>query len=232
MATTHNQPVGSHARSTTTGVPAPTDRRIEAILERIPRGISILDVGCVNHDASRADDPNWLHQHLDARGDVLGIDYLAADIRELQAEGWNVECADAEVMDLGETFDVIVAGELIEHLANPGAFLTRARDHLSDTGRLILTTPNPWGVTYLKRLVTPGEVHCNDEHTCWLDRRTLRQLLERHGFEVAEHEFIRPPIRRDGHGEYLSWATWHLCKQRRLGALDHLVVAELSETDA
>lgn len=210
-----------------------SDPRIARILDAVPPGGTVLDVGCVNHDVARADDANWLHKHLCAvAGDVVGIDILAADVTALQAQGYDARVADAEDFALDRTFDAVVAGELIEHLANPGGFLDSARDHLREDGRLVLTTPNPWGATYLKRLLLPSEVHCNEEHTCWFDKRTLRQLLERHGFAVVTHEYVRPPLRRDGHGEYLSWATWHLGRQRRLGALDHLVVATPTGDDA
>lgn len=203
-----------------------TDPRIKAIIGAVPVGASVLDVGCVNHDAARADDRNWLHGQLHTVADeVVGIDVLADDVAELRAQGYDAHVADAEDFALGRTFDAVVGGELIEHLANPGEFLDCVREHLIPQGRLVLTTPNPWGATYLKRLLRRQEVHCNEEHTCWFDRRTLRQLLERHGFELAEHQYVEPPLRRDGHGEYLAWAAWHVARQRRLAALDHLVVA-------
>lgn len=204
----------------------PTDPRITSILSRVPSGADVLDIGCVDHSADRATERNWLHKHLyGVASHVAGIDYLETDVQRLRDEGYNVHHANAEQFDLGRTFDAVVAGELLEHIPNPGAFLGCALDHLADGGRLILTTPNVWGAAYLKRLLLPREVHCNEEHQAWYCRRTLRQLLERNGFEMLDHEYIQPPLRRDGHGEYLSWGLWHVGRQRRLAALDHLVVA-------
>lgn len=196
--------------------------RVQAVLDRTPSDGTVLDVGAVQHDADNASNDDWLHKHLrDECEDVVGIDVVESEVDALQDEGYDVREADAEAMDLDGRFDAIVAGELIEHLSNPGAFLDRARDHLTDGGQLILTTPNVWGACYLKRTLLPGEVHCNDEHTGWYDVRTLRQLLERHDYEVAEREFVAPPFR----GEYLSWACWQV-GLRRFGALNFLVVAE------
>ena len=45
-----------------------------------------------------------------------------------------------------ETFDVILASEVIEHLAQPEVFLAEARRVLSTSGVLLLTTPNLWDV--------------------------------------------------------------------------------------
>jgi SAM-dependent methyltransferase len=41
-------------------------------------------------------------------------------------------------------YDAIVSCEGIEHIANPGLFLTTAREHLEAGGTLIVTTPNTW----------------------------------------------------------------------------------------
>ncbi len=58
--------------------------------------------------------------------------------------------ADVETMDLGETYDVIVAGDIIEHLSNPGRFLGAVSRHLNKEGVFLVTTPNP--VTFLRVL--------------------------------------------------------------------------------
>ena len=205
----------------------PTNRRVKAILEHIDGG-SVLDIGCVQHDAEMEADPNWLHQHLYSHADeVLGIDILEDELAELVDAGYQVTYGDAENFALAQRFDTIVAGELIEHLSDPGAFLDCCRTHLEDDGKLILTTPNVWGIAYLKRLVFPGEVHCNEEHTCWYDRRTLRQLLERHGFDVVEIEFIRPTSETTP--TPAPRLFWSLFDSQRLGANELIAIATPAE---
>ncbi len=55
----------------------------------------------------------------------------------------NVETATLEPLG-GRPFDVIVAGEIIEHLENPGLFLRACRPLLSAEGSLIITTINAY----------------------------------------------------------------------------------------
>ncbi len=74
----------------------------------------------------------------------LGIDIEEKEIIKMKKEGYNVICANVETMQLNLKFDVIIAGELIEHLHNPGLFLNTLYEHLRDEGKLILTTPNPF----------------------------------------------------------------------------------------
>jgi 2-polyprenyl-3-methyl-5-hydroxy-6-metoxy-1,4-benzoquinol methylase len=82
-----------------------------------------------------------------------------------------------ETHQLGETFEVIVAGDVIEHMSNPGLFLDNCRRHLEPGGQLILTTPNAkWPTVFLRP---------NPTHALWHDHYTLRHLLERHHYHVT-----------------------------------------------
>src|SRR2546425_668510 len=88
----------------------------------------------------------------------------------MRSEGYEVMVLDAERIPAGgEKFDSIVAGELIEHLANPGMFLKSARARLRPDSQLILTTPNPFGILYVLAFVKNDRRAFNREHTCWLD---------------------------------------------------------------
>ena len=92
----------------------------------------VLDLGCVNHDSKLKDDPLWVHGFLNKNCDVLGVDILWEGIKDLFKDGYNVVCGDAENINLEKKFDVIVAGELIEHLSNQGLFLNNCRRHLKE----------------------------------------------------------------------------------------------------
>jgi 2-polyprenyl-3-methyl-5-hydroxy-6-metoxy-1,4-benzoquinol methylase len=126
------------------------------------QGKKALDLGCVEHTAAKSSDPDWLHG-LIAQGatSVLGVDILERDIAVLKAEGQHVVCANVETMDLGDTFEVAIAGDLIEHLSNPNLFMDRVRVHLKPGGLLLITTPN--AVTFMRfmELLVTGRVAAN-----------------------------------------------------------------------
>ncbi|WLW38181.1 hypothetical protein [Halorubrum spindle-shaped virus-BLv25] len=201
--------------------------RHKAVLEQLEPTDSILDIGVVQHNAEYEKTDNWLHKHIDRKCiDVLGIDILKDEIQTLQDRGYNVQVADAERFNLPRSFDKIVAGELIEHLSNPGMFLESCYEHLRPGGELILTTPNVWGIVYLKRLAFPKEVRCNPEHTCWYDTRTLRQFLERQYYEV-DVSYIKPePV----YPTSLPEISWKL-GSKRLGAISLIAVARKGYTE-
>jgi len=167
--------------------------RVAAVLSEV-RGHRVLNVGCAGHarpdtTARRA---RWLHGALVACGySVLGIDVDEGQLEWMRAEGHEVLELDAQRLDeLDESFDTIVAGELIEHLENPGLFLEACRRRLTEAGRLVLTTPNAFGPLYWLTYASSGGRAANPEHTCWFDGQTLSELLRRSGYRVERTHHV------------------------------------------
>lgn len=155
------------------------------VVEPLIRGGAVLDIGC----ASRYGKPDWLHGLLVQRfPDVVGIDINEETIAALQAEGLDVQRADAQDFDLHRQFDTVFAGEIIEHLDDIHGFLTSVRRHLKPDGRLVLTTPNVFYIGgFVYRWGGHGQVH--PEHTCWFCEDTLRRVLEVNGYSHVEISF-------------------------------------------
>lgn len=154
------------------------------------RGKSVLDLGCVQHDPGNARSRFWLHRALrKVAEELVGLDSDAVGVATLARQGYDIRLGDACDFDLGRTFEVIVAGDLIEHLDNHAGFLASCRRHMTQDSRLLIATPNPWYWRHLFKAVLGPEVRNHPEHTCWLCPRTFRQLADRHGFAVEEVVF-------------------------------------------
>ncbi len=156
------------------------------------RGPRVLDVGCTDH-VVRLGRPEWLHGRLrDRFDDVVGVDISAENIDKMRDAGFdNLFQQSAEELSLGGVFDTIVAGELIEHLSNPGRFLDRALQHLAPEGRIVLSTPYPFALPYLAYAVAKYPHTCqNDEHVTWFCPRTIEGLGRRHGLRVEHLELV------------------------------------------
>ncbi len=188
------------------------DSKIAFVTERC-RGKSVLDLGCVMHDPDAHRSRYWLHRAIkEVAKTVVGMDLSAAGIEELKNRGYDVVLGDAEHFVFDRQFDVIVAGDLIEHLSNVGGFLESCLDALAPNGRIIIQTPNPWYWRNVAKAVAHVEVPNNPEHTCWFDPRTLRQLTQRFGLTLGEVRFhsryprdIYMPLPRGL--KHTSWST-------------------------
>lgn len=100
-----------------------------------------------------------------------------------------------ETFKLNKIFDCIFAGEIIEHLDNVGLFLDNCREHLIESGTIIITTPNPYGFYRVIRHAVFGKYDADDvfdlrEHTALFTFELLRRLLNRHGFSVEKELYI------------------------------------------
>lgn len=156
-----------------------------AFVIRHARNRRVLDLGCVQHNPLFARSKGWLHKAVkEVALEVVGLDLDAKGVRRLHELGYgDIVVGDAQSFDLGRTFEVIVAGDLIEHLHDVGGFLESCRRHMSREAKLLICTPNPWHwhrcVKALRR-----DPPVNPEHTLWMCPVTLRQVALRFGLRV------------------------------------------------
>lgn len=153
-------------------------------------GKDVLDLGCVQHDPQNYQSKYWIHGALKrVSRSLLGLDLYEDGVRYLRERGFDILVGDAQAFDLGRRFDVIVAGDIIEHLEDFSGMIESCKRHLVPGGRLLISTPNPWYWRYVLKAALFDEVDNNPEHTCWLCPRTLRQLLSRHRMSVGKVVF-------------------------------------------
>jgi SAM-dependent methyltransferase len=164
----------------------------ERFIEGKCAGKAVLDLGCIRHSADFAKDSGWLHARIRSVAErVVGIDYLAEEVPKLAAMGYDVRLADVtKPFFLDATFDVIVAGDLIEHLTNFDGFFDNIHRHLKDDGTVIITTPNPFYAGEFHYVAFKRDYLINPEHTCWIDPQALAQLVDRFALGIEEIHFI------------------------------------------
>ena len=144
-------------------------------------------VGTINRDKLE----RWPHQIIkDLAKSLTGLEKNLQQVSALQELGYKIFHGDAEDFNLGKRYDVIFAGEVIEHLSNPGQFLQCARNHLHPGGILLITTPNRFNLRALKSIILENRVQkyrkLIDGHVAYYDVWSLEHLLEREGFSIVE----------------------------------------------
>lgn len=169
-------------------------KKVDYLLDFI-RGPMILDVGCAAH-YPEPDSEYWVHGRIRKKYPsykVYGIDISETNINKLRQFGYdNIYLADAQSFEFKDLlFDTVFAGELIEHLQNPGLFLERAKKAIKDDGIIILTTPYPFALINILYAFFKYPKTCqNSEHTCWFCLATIKELAERVGLKVSHIELV------------------------------------------
>jgi len=95
-----------------------------------------------------------------------------------------------DVAELEETYDVLLFGDTLEHLADPVSVLRRLATHLASDGTLIVSVPNVanWAI---RLMLLAGRFRYTDRgildrtHLRFYTRRTLVEMIESAGFRVG-----------------------------------------------
>jgi 2-polyprenyl-3-methyl-5-hydroxy-6-metoxy-1,4-benzoquinol methylase len=113
----------------------------------LERPVRLLDIGC--------NDGSITKQFARLADELHGMDLEEENLEAAEAHDVKVRIADAEeeFPYENEFFDVVFAGELIEHLFDPEKFLARCHRILKPGGILVLTTPNLASLTNSYRLL-------------------------------------------------------------------------------
>ncbi|MCK5023388.1 MAG: class I SAM-dependent methyltransferase, partial [Candidatus Aenigmarchaeota archaeon] len=200
ISSQNSKAFGCHHR-----LPRKLVNRIEYIISRC-EGRRVLHVGCADYDSSSCGweqaIPNvrWLHGQISkVAEEVIGIDNSLEAVKKIQSQyGVNgIYVGDAEYIDrLGKgTFDVVVAGEIIEHMPRPGNLLESCRNILRENGKLIITTANAYCLRRFIRIPF-GKESIHSDHVAYYSHRTLQKLSQLCGYNVVEQCSYRLPNRK------------------------------------
>jgi len=159
---------------------------IEALIK--PNDV-VLDVGFWGQGVSHTRE-NWVHNILKKKArEVYGVD-LEFDEAFVSPQD-HYQKTSAEHADFkGITFDVVFASDLIEHLSNPGLFLEATKKQLKSGGSLIMTTPNCFNLFNIVEKFSKGEPTVNHDHTCYFNDKTLKQLLQKNGYNSISYAYV------------------------------------------
>ncbi|MCF8150357.1 MAG: class I SAM-dependent methyltransferase [Burkholderiaceae bacterium] len=170
-----------------------TDIDLLGHIERLVRGKRVLDIGVVSHSARYFDLPDWRHGRIHkAASYCVGIDILAPLVDELNSRGFNVRCVDAtSEADMGERFDLVFIGDVVEHVDNAVLLLKFAARHLAPGGRLFVTTPNPFSRKFFRQFRRDGVMVVNLDHIAWITPTLAMELARRAGIALSAYHLVK-----------------------------------------
>jgi 2-polyprenyl-3-methyl-5-hydroxy-6-metoxy-1,4-benzoquinol methylase len=83
----------------------------------------------------------------------------------------------------GRAFDVVVAGEIIEHVSNPGRLLASCASALKPRGQLVITTPNAVRLHNVGFALFGLEL-VHPDHVAWFSPTTIAGALQRENLRL------------------------------------------------
>lgn len=175
--------------------PAATNSAHAMAIRMVGHDRRVLEVGCsVGH----------VTEHLVANGnDVVGVEIDPAAADEARRFATEVHVADLDRTLLDEIaagpFDVVVFGDVLEHLRDPSAALDAARRLLTDHGHVVVSIPNVAHAD-MRLMLLEGrweyQEHglLDETHLRFFTRAGLRDLLARSGLVATEVDRVVIPM--------------------------------------
>lgn len=176
-------------------LPAHFALRRRFLLERVHDGERVLDVGC--------GDGLFAAELAQAGARVVGVEVSAEALRRASTRELDLRlarpCAALELEDA--SFDVVWAGETIEHVIDTAAWLSELRRVLRSGGQLLLSTPAHTRLSMLALALSARALDAHfdprSDHLRFYSARTLARLLADFGFdEIAVRGAGGPPLAR------------------------------------
>jgi 2-polyprenyl-3-methyl-5-hydroxy-6-metoxy-1,4-benzoquinol methylase len=202
--------------------------RSRILLEWVGEGKRVLEVGCST---------GYLSRDLVKRGCfVTGI-----EVDPGAAERARTICQEVHQLDLNDPhwvanisenrFDVVLLGDVLEHLMDPGATLLLLRELLGSDGTLVISLPNVvhWA-TRLKLLMGQFEYESDGAldhtHLRFFTPKTAREMIEAAGYRITR---FHPAIggRLSGHGRPL----WQVLARSFPGLFAYQILFEAKNMD-
>jgi len=182
-------------------------------IKKMCEGKRVLHLGCTNSPYTSDSIKNDMLLHHDLKKvakELYGFDYDAEGLEIFKQIGEkNIYWADLEKLDeveLNETFDVIIAGEMIEHLSNPGLFLRGIKRFMNKDSKLVITTINAYSGMRFFIYGLRGRGGANEpvhpDHVAYYSYKTLNLVVEREKLKIKDFVFydIGPE-----HRPHLHW---------------------------
>lgn len=173
------------------------------------QAIEILEVGCGRGDiALPMAALGCKVTAIDLDSDELEV--LKKRANEAGLEFAEIACRDALAEDSG-TYDIVVASEIIEHVASPERLLAQIVAHMQPDALLVITVPNgfgPWELSRAPRdrILRPSSfVPTMHDHIQFFSRRHLLQLFSGAGLTVIDSSVSDGPLSVPGNRFGLRW---------------------------
>jgi len=152
----------------------------------------ILDLGCSS---------GLFAQRLRAMGHhVTGVDINEFEqIAERTDAFYRADLNNGIPPEAGSGFDIVLAADVLEHLANPGSLVRQVREVLEPHGMAVFCVPNfahwyPRIRSALGMFDYDQRGILDSTHLHFFTRRSFRKLVEREGFVIRRMEPVGLPL--------------------------------------
>lgn len=151
----------------------------------------VLDIGCSK---------GFLGQKLKEKGCILtGIDNNKEDLTEAKKYYDKTFLMDINKDNIKGKYDIIILGDVIEHLPEPEKILKDIKKNLNENGYILVSVPNI-GNIYARLKVLFGNFNYEEKgifdktHLRFFTLKSFKKLLNNSGYSIIKMEYTPIPV--------------------------------------
>ncbi len=170
-----------------------TDR--QAFIAELCRNKNVLHLGCVDAGLTQEaiEKGNFLQAKIAKVANiVVGIDNDIDGLSFLEKQKndrekfYSIDIEKINSDTIEEKIDVVVAGEVLEHLSNVGTYLRGMRELLvKNKAKMIITVPNAFSIRHFWFVMNGREI-VHPDHNYYFSYATLGKLMEKYSLAVID----------------------------------------------
>lgn len=167
----------------------------EKAVRLIGKNKTVLEVGCST---------GYISSKLKENGcRVYGIEIepeAAKIAREYCEDVLNVDIEKVEKLPYSfEQFDVILFGDVLEHMISPEAVLKKLKPYLKNDGFIVVSLPNVayWSIRFkilMGRFEYTKHGILDSTHVKFFNYKSAKKLLEDSAYKIIKQDFVPPVI--------------------------------------
>jgi 2-polyprenyl-3-methyl-5-hydroxy-6-metoxy-1,4-benzoquinol methylase len=181
-------------------------------------GHTVLDVGCVDHFVDGKLLAGLFQGLAKAASRCVGVDINEIGVTKLKEEGYSAVVGDITsrefVVPSPGAFDVVVVGEVIEHITDLETFFINLKRCMHQEGLLVITSPNPYFLSHLLLALKYRQFE-NVDHVTYVFPSGMAELADRFGLTLASWRgvecFVSPRSLVQWSLQKLACATYRGC---------------------
>jgi 2-polyprenyl-3-methyl-5-hydroxy-6-metoxy-1,4-benzoquinol methylase len=160
------------------------------ILNLIEENKKVLDVACAS---------GYLASFLRKKGCVVdGIDIDIESINEAKKH-FNAYVLDISKERVVGKYDVVILGDILEHLVEPGEVLSSLKENLNNDGYIVISIPNIVNI-YPRLKILFGYFDYEEKgifdrtHLRFFTKKSFKKLIKNSGYKIEKIEYTPIPF--------------------------------------